>query len=90
MSSSFSVEDIVIIDILVKVCDRLGVKPNVFTIDTGRLLNETYEVIDRMREKYNIAVKVYFPDYREIEKMVNKYGVNLFYESVEKRVVLRN
>lgn len=85
LSSSFSAEDVVIIDILVKVCNRVGVEPNVFTIDTGRLPSETYEVIDRVREKYGIKVKVYFPDYREVEEMVNNYGMNLFYESVEKR-----
>lgn len=85
LSSSFSAEDVVIIDMLVDVCNELGVEPNVFTIDTGRLPNETYEVIDRIRGKYNIEIKVYFPDYREVEEMVRRYGMNLFYESIEKR-----
>lgn len=84
-SSSFSAEDIVITDMLVKVCRSEGIEPNIFTIDTGRLPNETYEIIDKVREKYGINIKVYFPDYKEVEEMVGKYGMNLFYESVEKR-----
>lgn len=83
--SSFSAEDIVIIDMIVGICKELKTEVNVFTIDTGRLPNETYDIIDKVRNKYGIKVKVYFPDYKEVESMVEMYGMNLFYESVEKR-----
>ncbi|MCX8029679.1 MAG: phosphoadenylyl-sulfate reductase [Brevinematales bacterium] len=85
LSSSFSAEDVVIIDMMISIGEELGLNPNIFTIDTGRLPNETYEIIDRIRDRYKIEIKVYFPNYKEVEEMVNKYRMNLFYESIEKR-----
>jgi phosphoadenosine phosphosulfate reductase len=57
----------------------------IFTLDTGRMFQETYSLIDRTREKYNIPIEIYFPAPEKVEEMVNKYGANLFYESIEKR-----
>jgi thioredoxin-dependent adenylylsulfate APS reductase len=60
-------------------------KTRVFTIDTGRLPQETYNLIDRVRERYEVEVEVYFPDPERVQKMVRAHGMNLFYESPEKR-----
>src|SRR6056297_1081306 len=55
------------------------------TLDTGRLFQETYDLIDRTREHYNIKINIFFPDYKKVEKMVNEKGMNLFYKSLENR-----
>jgi len=81
LSSSFGAEDVVLIDMLCK----LTPNPSIFTLDTGRLNQETYNVMDAIREKYKIDIKIYFPEKEEVEKMVTEKGLNLFYESVENR-----
>jgi phosphoadenosine phosphosulfate reductase len=80
-ASSFGAEDVVIIDMLTNI--RKDV--TMFTLDTGRLNQETYDVIDKVRERYGIEIKIYFPDQTEVEDMVRKYGMNLFYKSIEYR-----
>ena len=57
----------------------------IFTLDTGRLFPETYDIINQTSQHYGIRIDVYFPDREQIENMVKNKGVNLFYESVENR-----
>ncbi len=86
LASSFGAEDVVLIDMLSKISQQSTVhSPRIFTIDTGRLPQETYDVMDRIKEKYNIKFEVYFPDYKQVEDMVSQYGFNLFYKSIELR-----
>lgn len=59
----------------------------IFTIDTGRLDQETYDIFDKIRAKYNKNIEVLFPDHNEVQKMVSEKGMNLFYESVENRML---
>ncbi|NIP61729.1 MAG: phosphoadenylyl-sulfate reductase [Nitrosopumilaceae archaeon] len=80
-ASSFGAEDSVIIDMMAKI----NPKARFFTLDTGRLNPETYEIMDEMSKKYKINFEVMFPDAKEVEEMVNSKGINLFYESVENR-----
>ena len=82
LSSSFGAEDVTLIDMMAKIDKD---KTRVFTLDTGRLNQETYDVMDAIRAKYNIAIMTYFPDQKEVEDMVNAKGMNLMYESVENR-----
>lgn len=86
LASSFGAEDVVIIDMLSKITNR----PRVFTLDTGRLHQETYDVMDAVRDSYGIAIEVYYPDTEEVEKMVRTCGVNLFYASIENRKLCCN
>lgn len=81
LASSFQAQGVALIDILMKV------RPNarIVTIDTGRLPQETYDVMDRISTKYNTNIEILFPDKAEVEEMVNEKGVNLFYKSVENR-----
>lgn len=58
---------------------------DVFTLDTGRMFAETYDLIDKTQARYNIKIRIMFPDAAEIEKMVNEKGINLFYKSIENR-----
>jgi len=83
LASSFGAEDVVLIDMLAKI-DK---KARVFTIDTGRLHQETYNAIDAIREKYGISIEVYFPKSEQVEEMVKKHGANLFYKNVELRTL---
>jgi phosphoadenosine phosphosulfate reductase len=82
LASSFGAEDVIIIHMMVKINKE---KTRVFTLDTGRLNQETYDVMDAIRKKYDIQIEVYFPEQREIEEMVKIKGLNLMYESVENR-----
>jgi len=85
-ASSFGAEDAVIMDIMLKINPKfINPKFRFFTLDTGRLPQETYDIMDIVRKKYNISIEVLFPDSKEVEDMVREKGVNLFYESVENR-----
>jgi len=81
LASSFGLEDVALIDILVKI----NPKARVFCLETGRLHQETYDVMDEVKDKYNIQIEVFVPDAARVEKMVREKGVNLFYHSVENR-----
>lgn len=80
-ASSFGAEDAAIMHMMIKINPEF----RFFTLDTGRLNQETYDVMDEVRKKYNIKLEVLFPDANEVEEMVRAKGVNLFYESVENR-----
>jgi len=80
-ASSFAAEDAVMIEMMVKINPKF----RFFTLDTGRLPQETYDIIDIVRKKYNITIEVLFPDAKDVQDMVNEKGMNLFYDSVENR-----
>lgn len=62
-----------------------GLPIEVFSLDTGRLFQETYDVLQLTRTKYKLPIKVYYPDATQVEQMVLAKGPNSFYESVENR-----
>jgi phosphoadenosine phosphosulfate reductase len=80
-SSSLGQEDQVLTDVIFK--NDLPVK--IFTIDTGRLFNEAYELLDRTTARYKKIIAVYFPNATDVEEFVATKGINSFYESVENR-----
>src|SRR5689334_19357355 len=80
-SSSLGQEDQVLTDIIFK--NNLPVK--IFTIDTGRLFNETYDLLDRTIARYEKPINVFFPESADVEGFVSGKGINAFYESVENR-----
>ena len=81
LSSSLSIEDQVLTDLIVKI----DPSTRIFTLDTGRLFPETYSLIDKTNIKYDIHLEVLFPDYTEVEKMVKEEGINLFYKGIDQR-----
>ena len=81
LSNSLQTEDMVVLD----VAWRIQPKVRVFTLDTGRLHQETYDMMDRVRERYGISMDILFPDAAEVREMVEGKGLNLFYESTENR-----
>jgi phosphoadenosine phosphosulfate reductase len=64
-----------------------GINPGmkIITLDTGRLFQETYDLLDITRKKYNLSIETSFPDAVDVQNMVNTHGINLFYDSVENR-----
>src|SRR5215213_8232197 len=61
---------------------RIDPKVRVFTVDTGRMHAETYELMDQVRERYGIRLELYSPDTMAVESFVRPRGVNPFYKSV--------
>lgn len=80
-ASSFGAEDVIVTDILSKIKPQIPV----FTLDTGRLNEETYEVMDRIRSKYGVSIESYFPDAQKVERLEREKGFYSFRESVENR-----
>ena len=80
-STSLGAEDQVISHFIAML--KLPVK--IFTLDTGRLYQETYDLLAITRKKYDLDIDIYFPDPARVEEMVNAKGINLFYESIENR-----
>ena len=80
-STSFGQEDQVITALIAK--NNLPI--TVFTLDTGRLFQETYDVFHKTEKKYKIGIKTYFPETADVENLLNTKGPNSFYESVENR-----
>ena len=80
-ANSLGAEDMVLIDLIQK--NKLSVEA--FSIDTGRLPPETYNLIQKVEDKYQFKIKLYFPDYQKIESYVNTNGINAFYNSVDLR-----
>jgi phosphoadenosine phosphosulfate reductase len=80
-SSSLGQEDQVLTDIIAR--QNLGIR--IFTIDTGRLFEQTYETLERTTARYKVGIDVYFPQTDAVQHLVREKGVNLFYESVPNR-----
>ena len=80
-STSFGQEDQVITDTIF----RNNLNINVFTLDTGRLFQQSYELMDATKTKYNKEFKTYFPNTLRVEALVKEKGFNSFYFSVENR-----
>jgi phosphoadenosine phosphosulfate reductase len=83
LSASFgSPEGMVLLDMLHNIDPA---RTRIFTIDTGRLHQETYDLMDRVRTRYEVEVEVYFPRPEAVQTMVRQHGMNLFYDSVDLR-----
>jgi phosphoadenosine phosphosulfate reductase len=80
-ATSFGEEDQVIIHLIAK--QQLDI--NIFTLDTGRLFQETYDLIELTRNTYKLDIDILFPDHKEVEQYVKHKGINGFYDSVENR-----
>ena len=75
---SFGAEDMVVLDAIAKSARRI----EVFTLDTGRLPEETHALLEAVRNKYPIAIRTYFPDAIAVQTWVEQNGPNGFYRSV--------
>ena len=85
-ANSFGAEDMVLTDIILNHQAngrKLGIE--IFSLDTGRLPAETYDLMATVEKHYNTKLKVFFPKAETVETYVNTHGINAFYESVELR-----
>ena len=80
-STSLGQEDQVITDAIW----RNALPIRVFTLDTGRLFQETYSLLDETRAQYGRTIATYFPDTKDVEALVSQKGFHSFYDSVENR-----
>ena len=83
LCSSFQAEGMVLLDM----AHRIDPNVRVFTVDTGRLPQETHDLIDRVRDHYGISVEVHFPDPADVADMVRENSANLFRRSVSFRLL---
>lgn len=80
-ANSFGAEDMVLTDIIAQHYPAIAM----FTLDTGRLPEETYSLMREIEQRYGIRIPVYFPEPAAVEKYVAQNGPNGFYDSVELR-----
>ncbi len=81
--TSFQREGMVILDMAARVAPGMPI----FTLDTGRLPESTYRMIEKVRERYGIAVNMIFPDAGETQRMTTGHGPNLFRAEVSSRLL---
>ena len=80
-ATSMGAEDMVITHVLNKIKSPI----EIFTLDTGRLHQETYDLIAEINQSYTTKIKVYYPSSNDVENYVSQYGINDFYNSLESR-----
>ncbi|PKO89722.1 MAG: phosphoadenylyl-sulfate reductase [Betaproteobacteria bacterium HGW-Betaproteobacteria-12] len=80
-ANSLGAEDMVLTDLIVKA--KLPIE--IFSLDTGRLPLETYDLMAELQKHYHLKLKIYFPQAEEVESFVRNHGINAFYESVTLR-----
>lgn len=80
-ANSMGAEDMVLTDIIQR--EQLAIE--IFSLDTGRLPTETYDLIAETEQKYNTKLKIFFPQAEAVETYVRAKGINAFYESIELR-----
>lgn len=82
LANSMGAEDMVLTDLIARHAPEIAV----FTLDTGRLNEETYALMQEMREVYpELAIETYFPDPAGVEAYTRQYGPNAFYTSQQRR-----
>lgn len=81
LASSLGVEDMVLTDLIVKHAPGI----EIFTLDTGRLHSETYDLLQRVTDHYQIRIRIFAPEASRIEPFVRDQGINAFYRGVELR-----
>ena len=81
IASSFGVEDVVLIDLAA----QHAPSARIFTLDTGRLPPETYDVMEEVRRRYGVRIETFFPDRRAVERLEEEKGFFSFRESVQER-----
>jgi len=81
LACSFGAEDVVLIDLLTRIIPN----PNIFVLDTGRLHQETYDVMDACRARYGIEFEIFTPKTDDLQNLLRAKGPNSFYTSIENR-----
>jgi phosphoadenosine phosphosulfate reductase len=85
IASSFGVEDMVVLHEAARVAREVGVTPRVFLLDTGRLHQETFDLVERALATYALPIDLHFPSAPLVEDLVRRGGVSSFRDSIEDR-----
>ncbi len=80
-ATSLGAED----QVLTQMIAEIDPECKIFTLDTGRLFQETYDLIEKTMARYKLSIEVFFPDRKEVQEMVKSHGINLFYKSIDLR-----
>ena len=80
-ANSLGAEDMVLTDLI----DAIQAPIEIFSLDTGRLPAETYDLMAETRTNYGLQLKLYYPRHDLVEAYTREHGINAFYESVELR-----
>jgi phosphoadenosine phosphosulfate reductase len=80
-ANSLGAEDMVLTDLIARYQPDIAM----FSLDTGRLPKETYDLIQEVSQHYKIRLQVYFPNNTLVEEYVSANGINGFYDGVENR-----
>lgn len=80
-ANSMGAEDMVLTDLI----ERYNLDIEMFSLDTGRLPQETYDLMQIVSKKYRMPLRIYFPNVKQVEEYVAQNGVNGFYDSVALR-----
>ena len=80
-ANSLGAEDMVLTDLIVK--EKLDIE--IFSLDTGRLPLETYDLMAKVQAHYGLKLKFFYPNHNAVEALTREHGINAFYDSVELR-----
>lgn len=81
LANSLGAEDMVLTDLVIKA----DLDIEIFSLDTGRLPAETYDLMAEVDTRYGLKLKLYYPDHESVETFTRSHGINGFYDSVEAR-----
>ncbi|WP_334169855.1 phosphoadenylyl-sulfate reductase, partial [Zoogloea sp.] len=81
MANSLGAEDMVLTDVIA----TTGLPIEIFSLDTGRLPLETYELMAKVQQHYGLKLKFFYPQHEAVEAFTREHGINAFYDSVELR-----
>jgi phosphoadenosine phosphosulfate reductase len=85
IATSMSAEDLVLLEAAARAGAEVGVVPRAFFLDTGRIPEATYELLERVRSTYRVRVDVYSPAAAEVEALLDAQGPLGFRRSVGAR-----
>src|SRR3984957_19166908 len=80
-ANSLGSESVVLTDLIWESVPQI----DIFSIDTGRLYPETYDLIERLQQRYGRALRMYYPEASDLEEWVGKHGINGFRHGLDER-----
>jgi len=80
-ANSLGSESVVLTDLIWESVPEI----EIFSIDTGRLYPETYDLIERIHRRYGRTMTIFYPDTAHLESWVGEHGVNGFRNGLEQR-----
>ena len=86
LGTSFQDGGMVLLDMAVRIGQGLGHEVRIFTLDTGRLPEETHLFLDAVGRRYGVDVEIHLPRPEDVAPLVRRHGTNLFRDAVDLRL----